>query len=102
MRKPPDHHLKHIQRAIAAAGSQGKLAKLLGISQQGVSYFLKADRVTGEMALAIEKATKGMVTREQLRPDLFRRLKPAEKKRTAHSAAAGEGQPVPPATPSPV
>ena len=112
MNLTPERHRALIQKAIDVVGSQGKLAKLLGIKQQGVSYFLhKADKVTGEMALQIELATNGKVTRKQLRPDLFKKfrkklLKPnaktAGKKRTAHPAAAGEGQPVPPATPSPV
>jgi DNA-binding transcriptional regulator YdaS (Cro superfamily) len=104
MRMTPERHRALIQKAIDVVGSQGKLAKLLGIKQQGVSYFLhKADKVTGEMAVAIEKATNGKVTRSQLRPDLFHGFKKTPgKQRTAHPGAAGEGQPVPPATPSPV
>lgn len=96
-----DRHRELIRRAVAIVGSQGKLGKKLGITQQGVYYLLyKAEKVTGEMALAIESATNGKVTRKMLRPDLFRNKpkKTAGKSRTAHPAAAGEGNPpVPPA-----
>src|SRR6185436_1811221 len=98
-----DRHRELIRRAVAIVGSQGKLGKKLGITQQGVYYLLyKAERVTGEMAIAIEDATNRKITRKMLRPDLFRkrpkRPKTAGKSRTAHPAAAGEGKPpVPPA-----
>jgi DNA-binding transcriptional regulator YdaS (Cro superfamily) len=99
-----ERHRELIRRAVAIVGSQGKLGKKLGITQQGVYYLLyKAERVTGEMALAIEDATNGKVTRKMLRPDLFRkRPKTAGKSRTAHPAAAGEGKPIVPPAPSPV
>lgn len=67
--------MKHrliLQRAVAALGSQQKLAKAIGLSQQGVSYLLnKAPRVTAEAAVAIERATNGEIRRDQLRPDIF-------------------------------
>lgn len=66
-------HKKLVQEAIRIAGSQGKLAKRLGISQQGVSYLLNsAKRVPAEIAVAIDSFTGGEISKEKLRPDLFR------------------------------
>ena len=65
-------HRPLIKRAITIAGSQKKLAAAIGLSQQGVSYLLNgAPRVTAEIAIKIEKATRGEIRRQQLRPDIF-------------------------------
>jgi DNA-binding transcriptional regulator YdaS (Cro superfamily) len=65
-------HRPLIQRAIKAVGSQKKLADAIGLSQQGVSYLLHtAPRIRAEVAIAIERATGGKITRKQLRPDIF-------------------------------
>lgn len=62
----------HIKRAIAIHGSQAKLAKEAGCSQQYISWLLKeADQISAEMSIAFECATHGAVSRQQLRPDLF-------------------------------
>lgn len=61
-----------LEKAIAIVGGQTQLARLLGVKQANVWHWLKkADRVPGEFVLAIEKATGGEVTRQQLRPDLY-------------------------------
>lgn len=66
------NHRHLIQRAIAHCGSQKKLADAIGISQQGVSYLLhQAPRVTAEVAVAIHKATRGQIRKDELRPDIF-------------------------------
>lgn len=62
---------EHIQRAIQLFGSQAALAERIGLSQQGISYLLKTHRVSAETATAIDRATNGLVSREELRPDLF-------------------------------
>lgn len=63
---------KHIVRAVELCGSQVKLAKRAGCSQQYISWLLKdADKISAEMALSIEKATDGAVSRNDLRPDIF-------------------------------
>lgn len=60
------------EQALAAAkeivGSQGKLARLLGISPSAISRW---DQCPIERVLAIEAATSGQITREQLRPDIY-------------------------------
>lgn len=55
-----------IAKAIAAAGSQPKLGERAGISQQHISKLLNGQRkVTAEIALALEKATNGVVGRSE-------------------------------------
>lgn len=67
-----DHFRTLVARAVELKGSQQKLAEAIGCSQQQISYLLnEADRVTAEMAIKIERATEGQVSREQLRPDLY-------------------------------
>ncbi len=63
------HH--HIRRAIEHCGSQAKLADAMGCSQQQISYLLKAERISVEMAMAVDRATDGKVDRSMLRPDIF-------------------------------
>lgn len=63
---------QHIKRAIQHCGSQQKLAEKIGLTQPGVSYLLTdAKNVSAEIAVAIERATEGAVSRRDLRPDLF-------------------------------
>lgn len=61
----------HIERAITLRGSQAKLADAMGCSQQQISYLLKADSITAEMAIKVDAATGGAVSRQDLRPDIF-------------------------------
>ncbi|WP_405048948.1 transcriptional regulator [Rhizobium rhizogenes] len=62
----------HIERAIEAHGSQVKLANAIGCSQQYISWLLsEAKQISAEKALAVEKATGGLVSRHDLRPDVF-------------------------------
>lgn len=58
--------------AIAIVGTQAKLAKSIGVSQQCMSYALRRrDKVPADWCKKIERATGGTITRAQLRPDLF-------------------------------
>jgi len=64
-----------LEKAIKTMGSQSVLARAIGISQQNVSWWLnKSGVVPAEYVLPIEEATKSageMVTRHELRPDLY-------------------------------
>jgi DNA-binding transcriptional regulator YdaS (Cro superfamily) len=62
-----------LRRAVHAAGSYGRLAKLLGIEHRQTVHQWKD--VPAERVIQIEKATG--VHRAKLRPDLY----PPEKKR---------------------
>ncbi|MFM2005148.1 MAG: hypothetical protein RLZZ09_803 [Pseudomonadota bacterium] len=60
-----------INAAVEHCGSQKKLADAAGCSQQQISYLLKATTITAEMSIKIDEATGGVVSRHDLRPDLF-------------------------------
>jgi len=60
-----------IERAVKIAGSQKKLAQMVGVSQPNVwSWLHDKKRVSPERVLPIVKATEGQVKAYQLRPDL--------------------------------
>lgn len=79
-----------IDKAALTVGSQSKLAKLLGVSQQNISYWRGAG-VPIEHCAAIEIATEGAVTRRDLRPDDWQKIWPElaifEEKQPLPSAA---------------
>ncbi len=61
-----------IERAVAILGSQQKLADRLSVSRQVVGYWVKTGQPPPEYLTGIEKATGGLVTASDLRPDLAR------------------------------
>jgi len=66
-------HHPLIFKAIDYCGSQTLLAKAAGLSTPQISRLLWLERrVTGEVAVAIEKATNGTISRRQLCPHLFK------------------------------
>ncbi|MFZ5674312.1 MAG: transcriptional regulator [Pseudomonadota bacterium] len=70
-----EHPEKHpeIARAIQTCGGQVPLALKAGVRQQTISKLLNRQHaVSAEVAVKIERATEGKVTREDLRPDIFR------------------------------
>lgn len=60
-----------ISRAISIAGSEAKLGKAAGVSQNAIWQAKRRGRVSAELAVRIERATQGLVSRAELRPDLF-------------------------------
>ena len=61
-----------VRRAIEHCGSQAELERQSGIAQQTLSWLLhKAPKISAEHAIALERATGGVVRRYELRPDLF-------------------------------
>lgn len=62
----------HVRRAVEIAGTEQKLAAAIGISQPSVNHLCRnAKSIRPEIAIAIEKATGGKVTRSDLRPDIW-------------------------------
>lgn len=63
-----------LRRAIEIVGSQAKLAEKIHTAQSTIWYWLnkKGGKVPHGFCVAIEKATKNQVTKEELRPDLFK------------------------------
>lgn len=61
-----------IEKAVKSVGSQAKLATAAGCSQQLISQLLAGKvGVTAETALKIDEATKGEISKHDLRPDIF-------------------------------
>ena len=60
-----------LERAIKAAGSARELARRVGVSPQSVWLWRKGKSISAERALDIESATNGVVSKHDLRPDLW-------------------------------
>jgi DNA-binding transcriptional regulator YdaS (Cro superfamily) len=53
-------------------GSKTEMAEYLRISPTWLSLIMKGQRkASPELSLRIERATQGLVTRKELRPDIF-------------------------------
>ena len=66
-----------IQRASTAVGGQASLARIVGVSAPTVNQWATGKRpVPLDRCVAIEKATGGVVTRRELRPDDWRAVWP--------------------------
>lgn len=60
-----------LDKAIAAFKTQDLFAAQLGMRSASISGWRKRGKVPAERCVAIEQATKGEVTRYDLRPDIF-------------------------------
>ncbi len=60
-----------LTRAIDCLGTQQALAAALGIRSPSISEWRARGRVPVERCGAIEQVTDGVVTRYELRPDIF-------------------------------
>lgn len=61
----------HIAKAIEIAGSQTKLAALVGVSQVSVCRWLyDKKKVSPERVIALSNATGDVIKPHQIRPDL--------------------------------
>ena len=61
-----------LRRAVIIIGSQKKAADVVGVKQPTISWTLNSgERVPAEWCIPLEVATDGIVTRHQLRPDLY-------------------------------
>lgn len=63
-----------LTKAIRLVGGHTKMAEMLGIERTAIYQWKKG--VPPNRAVEIEQATGGEITREQLRPDLFRKTSP--------------------------
>ncbi len=62
--------------AIDACGNAIGLARAVGVTPQAINDWKRRGRVPAERVVAVEAATGGLVTRFQLRPDLYGRPAP--------------------------
>lgn len=64
--------IEALKHAIVMLGSQGEVARAVGVKQPSVSFIVtKGERVPAEWCIPLERATAGEVTRHELRPDLY-------------------------------
>lgn len=64
--------MRALKKAVDHVGGQNALARVLGLKQAHVWNWLNRDReVPAEHCRKIEQATGGLVTRYELRPDVF-------------------------------
>lgn len=64
--------MKPIELAIKAVGTQQNLATALGLSQGAVAQWVTGRRpIPPRQCIPIEEATGGVVSRHDLRPDVF-------------------------------
>ncbi len=68
--------------AIEACGTAIKLAHAVGVTPQAINDWKRRGRVPAERVIAVEAATGGLVTRFQLRPDLYGRPVPSHPARS--------------------
>lgn len=61
----------HIAKALSVFGGQQAMATACGVTQAAVSKWVRGHRISAENAIAIERATNRVVTRSDLRPDLW-------------------------------
>jgi DNA-binding transcriptional regulator YdaS (Cro superfamily) len=55
-----------------ARGAKAEMARFLGVTPTWMSLLISDRRLASPaLAVAIERATNGLVTRQELRPDIF-------------------------------
>jgi DNA-binding transcriptional regulator YdaS (Cro superfamily) len=79
-----------LSRAIALKGSQKKLAAACGVTQAAISRATVRGSVSPQLALAIHRATGGLVPGSLLRPDFWRRAQDVPTEAPAASVEPGQ------------
>ena len=73
MTQQHDNPIEALMRAIEWFGTQEAMAEKLGLHQSNISAALNGNRkLSVQNAVLIDNATVGEVTKEELRPDIFR------------------------------
>lgn len=62
--------MQKLQLAIDHFGSQAKLARAIGRSQQVINNWIRRKSIPAERCIDIDRATNGAVRCEDLRPDV--------------------------------
>lgn len=67
-------NIRHlIEQAVARFGSEAKTAQAAGVSQPVVNEARRKGRCGPRLAMGIDKATNGEISKSDLRPDLWPR-----------------------------
>lgn len=70
-----------VEKVAAFFGSNGELATVVGLSRAAPRFWPKG--VPAQYVLTVEKASKGKLSRHDLRPDLYPREKPKRRRNGA-------------------
>lgn len=62
---------KALEKAIKVVGSQSALARSCDVSQQAVHQWIAAGQVPAHRVNSVVSATRGAVSANDLRPDIF-------------------------------
>jgi DNA-binding transcriptional regulator YdaS (Cro superfamily) len=63
--------MSKVQRAVDILGGPAQAARALNVTPQAVAFWLSGERTpSAETCIAIERATRGFVTVEDIRPDI--------------------------------
>lgn len=60
-----------VQKAVAIAGGQSSLARMLKVRPQAVQKWCSSGLIPANRVIEVEKAVCGAVNRTELRPDLY-------------------------------
>lgn len=60
-----------IEKAVEVSGGQSALARKLGVAPQSVQRWVAKNQVPVKRVVQIEAAVEGLITRYELRPDIF-------------------------------
>lgn len=75
-KKATSKHLKELEKAFELFGTQTELAKKLKRTASSISlWYAKRTRVPFDMAIKLEKMSKGKISALELRPDIIKFLK---------------------------
>lgn len=80
-----------IQKAVDVAGSQTALARKLKLTPQRIQQWVSTGKVPAERVLDVEAAVGGLVTRFELRPDIYPRLN-ADRRASDKQALPGDAE----------
>jgi DNA-binding transcriptional regulator YdaS (Cro superfamily) len=64
--------MNKIKALANEVGGVTKLSRQLGVSRQAVYKWINGDPMSPRNAIDLERVSGGMLTREELRPDIYR------------------------------
>ena len=62
---------KEVRKILSMFGTHAKAAKKIGTSIQTVNNWLSTGLVSSHYVIKVEKASKGLINRTKLRPDIY-------------------------------
>jgi DNA-binding transcriptional regulator YdaS (Cro superfamily) len=73
MKKYQSNQLNALLKAIKLAGGQSALGRFCGVKPQTIGVWVKTGRVPAARVLQVENAVNCLISRHDLRPDIYPR-----------------------------